>query len=195
MKLAVIVASTRNGRVGKRVSDWVVENIPENSGFEVELVDLADLNLPFFDESTLPAMATGIHKNTEVARWSEIIRSADAYLFVAPEYNHGLPAPLKNAIDWLYVEWGNKPASIVSYSGGIGGGIRAAEALRLVLAHLAVANVQMLVNIPKVEDSLFGQDASTQQSAKSALAGQIVQLKNWAKALKQLRSEISSTKK
>lgn len=195
MKLAVIVASTRNGRVGRRVGDWVLNNIPENSGFEVGLVDLADLNLPFFDESTLPAMATGEFKNADVAKWSETVKNADAYVFVTPEYNHGLPAPLKNAIDWLYVEWGNKPASIVSYSGGIGGGIRAAEALRLVLAHLAVANVQMLVNIPKVEDSLFGQDTSTQQSATSALAGQIVQLKNWAKALKQLRLEISSTKK
>lgn len=194
MKLAIIIGSTRNGRVGKRVASWVYENIQPNSGFEIEILDIASFNLPFFDEPTLPSEAGGKYNSAVVTKWSQKITQTDAFIFVTPEYNHGLPSPLKNAIDWLYPEWGNKVAGIVSYSSGIGGGIRSAEQLRQVLAHLAVANVQLLVTIPRVQDSLFGDNSAIQQALKSSLTGQIAQLKNWAKALKSVRDELTAQK-
>lgn len=127
--IKIIIGSTRPGRFGVQPAQWIMEqtkNIPEAT---FELVDLGQLNLPLLDESVPPAMANGNYQNEHTEQWSTIVSGADGFVFVTPEYNHGVPAALKNAIDFLSSEWYYKPVSFVSY-GVHGGGIRAVEHLR-----------------------------------------------------------------
>lgn len=123
LKLQVIIASTRPGRVGKPVGDWFVAQAKQDERFDVQVADLAEINLPFLDEPKHPAMQQYEHQHTR--DWSARIAASDAFVFVEPEYNYGLCAPLKNALDFLFNEWAHKPAAIVSY-GGVSAGLRAA---------------------------------------------------------------------
>ena len=150
--LQVIIASTRPGRVGLPVGTWVAERARQHGGFAVEIADLAEIALPLFDEPEHPRLGRYTHEHSR--RWSERIARSDAFVFVFPEYNHGYPATLKNAIDFLAKEWAFKPVSLVSY-GGASGGIRAAAGLLPVLTvlkllpiagSLSIANVSSLVS-------------------------------------------------
>lgn len=189
MKLSIILGSTRDGRNGKRVADWVYNQIKGDGNWQVQLLDIKDFALPIFSDEVLPSMMAGNYSNQAVIDWSRKIAESDAFIFVSPEYNHGMPSSLKNAIDWLYPEWGNKPAGIVAYSTGIGGGIRSAEQLRLVLIHLAVANVQSVVTIPYVKDAFDEGGEVIEEKFRSMLHGQSLQLYNWSRVLKMLRDE------
>ena len=131
-RVYVIVGSTRVGRIGRHVAEWVRQQIPEPLGLGTELVDLADWDLPLSDEPH-PA-ATGIYTREHTRDWSRKVAAADGFVFVTPQYNWGYPAPLKNALDHLYNEWSGKPALIVSY--GFHGGGKAAAQLRQVLEGL-----------------------------------------------------------
>ena len=111
-KLSIVVGSTRPGRIGLAVATWFVERARAHGGFEIELVDLAALNLPMLDEPKHPSLREYTHAHTRA--WSATVASADAFVFVTPEYNHGAPAPLINAIDYLVHEWSYKPAAFVS---------------------------------------------------------------------------------
>jgi NAD(P)H-dependent FMN reductase len=147
-KLEIIVASTRPGRVGLPIGQWVEAEARAHGGFaEVELVDLAAVNLPFMDEPNHPRLAQYTHQHTR--DWSAKVSEADAFVFVTPEYNYGYTAPLKNAIDYLHHEWHYKPAGIVSY-GGVAAGTRAAQMLKQVLTTLKVTPVVEAVSIPFV---------------------------------------------
>lgn len=146
--LQVIVASTRPGRVGRAVGDWFTAEVGEHGHFDVELVDLAEVDLPFMDEPNHPRMQDYQHDHTK--RWSETIDRADAYAFVTPEYNHGFNAQLKNAIDFLWNEWNDKPVALVGY-GGVAGGARAMEMLIPVLAAVRLVPVGQ-VPIPFVHN-------------------------------------------
>jgi NAD(P)H-dependent FMN reductase len=145
--LQVILASTRPGRIGKPVADWFVLRAEKLGLFDVELVDLAEVNLPFFDEPKHPRLGDYQHEHTQA--WSRTIQRGDAFVFVTPEYNHGFNAVLKNAIDYLNAEWAFKPAGIVSY-GGVAAGTRAAQMLKPVLSVLKVHVLVEAVNIPFV---------------------------------------------
>src|SRR3954466_1851448 len=112
-KLQVIIASTRPGRVGLPVGRWFHDRAVKHGGFDVELVDLAEVNLPFMDEPHHPRLGRYEHQHTK--DWSARIASGDAFVFVLPEYNYGITAPLKNAIDYLNREWAHKPVGLVSY--------------------------------------------------------------------------------
>ncbi|KAA0095966.1 NADPH-dependent oxidoreductase [Mycolicibacterium sp. P1-18] len=131
--LQVVVASTRPGRVGRPVADWFAARATGHGGFDVEIVDLAEVNLPFFDEPRHPRLGDYEHDHTKA--WSATVSRGDAYVFVTPEYNYGFNAVLKNALDFLSREWAFKPALIVSY-GGVSAGTRAAQMLKQVLAAL-----------------------------------------------------------
>lgn len=146
-RLQIIVASTRPGRLGKPVADWLLGTARAHAGFEVELVDLAEVGLPFMDEPYHPRLARYQHAHT--VAWSELVARGDAYVFVTPEYNHSYNAALKNALDYLHREWTHKPAAIVSY-GGVSAGTRAALALRQVLTALGMLAVGPAVNVPFV---------------------------------------------
>jgi NAD(P)H-dependent FMN reductase len=145
--LQVIVGSSRPGRVGFPIATWFADIARQHGAFEVELVDLAEVNLPMLDESRHPRFAQYEHQHT--TQWSATIARGDAYVFVTPEYNRGFSGVLKNAIDYLMVEWAYKPAGIVSY-GGVSGGTRAANMLIQVLSGLRLIILQEAVNIPFV---------------------------------------------
>jgi NAD(P)H-dependent FMN reductase len=144
-KLHVILASTRPGRAGEPIADWFVERANEHGAFEVELVDLAEVALPFLDEPNHPRLRRYEHDHTKA--WSARIDAADAFAFVTPEYNYGYPATLKNAIDFLHFEWQHKPVGFVSY-GGIAAGTRAVQQLKQVVTTLKMLPLFEAVSIP-----------------------------------------------
>lgn len=138
MKIAIILGSTRPGRFGAQVADWVMDQVAGRDDAEYELVDLADYDLDLLNEPTVPGAAKRQYDNPKTRRWSETIDGFDGFVFVTPEYNHGVPAALKNAFDVLYPEWGHKGIALVSY--GADCGVRAVEHWRTI-----VANAQMHV--------------------------------------------------
>lgn len=149
--LQIVVGSTRPGRVGAAVAAWFAEEARCHGGFAVELVDLAEVALPMYDEPNHPM--TGQYLNDHTKAWSETVRRASAYVFVTPEYNNGYPASLKNAIDYLNAEWRHKPVGFVSY-GGVSAGTRAVAQLKQVVTTLRMVPVQDAVNIPFVQQFL-----------------------------------------
>src|SRR5690349_6362247 len=120
--LQVIVASTRPGCVGLPVAAWFAAATVEHGAFDVELVDLAEHDLPLMDEPNHPRLKK--YTKAHTLRWSETVDRADAFVIVLPEFNHCFNAAIKNAIDFLHQEWADKPVAFVSY-GGISGGLRA----------------------------------------------------------------------
>jgi NAD(P)H-dependent FMN reductase len=144
-KLHVILASTRPGRAGEPIADWFVERAVAHGAFDVELVDLAEVALPFMDEPNHPRLRRYTHEHTKA--WSARVDRADAFVFVTPEYNYGLTAPLKNAIDYLHYEWQHKPVGFVSY-GGVAAGTRAVQMLKQVVTALKMVPLFEAVSIP-----------------------------------------------
>jgi NAD(P)H-dependent FMN reductase len=150
-KLLVIIASTRPGRIGVPVANWFMEQAAVHDGFERELVDLYELDLPLLDEPNHPRLRQYTKEHTRA--WSQTVDSADAVVFVTAEYNHSYTAALKNAIDYLHHEWRHKPLGFVSY-GGVAAGTRAMQALKPVAIALALVPVVAAVNIPFVQQFL-----------------------------------------
>jgi NAD(P)H-dependent FMN reductase len=143
--LTIIVGSTRPGRAGLPISQWFTARAKDHGGFDVNVVDLAELDLPMLDEPNHPRLGKYTKRHTK--EWSAIVDSADAIVFVTPEYNYGYPASIKNAIDYLHKEWNYKPVGFVSY-GGIAAGTRAVQQLKQVLTTLRMFPVFESVNIP-----------------------------------------------
>src|SRR5690349_15766531 len=139
LKVGIIIGSTRPNRVGEGVARWVYEQVRFRGDALYELIDLRDFNLPLLDEP-VPAGMSSDYRNEHTRKWSMKIASLDAFIFVTPEYNHGVPAALKNAIDYLYKEWNNKVAGFVAY-GGVGG-TRVVEAWRVIMGELQVATIR-----------------------------------------------------
>lgn len=127
IQLKIILGSTRDGRKGPSVANWIFELAKRQNVFETELIDLKKINLPFMDEPEHPSLQRYVHQHTK--DWSTRIDGADVFIFVTPEYNNGMPAPLKNAIDFLVKEWAYKPVAMVGY-GGVSGGIRSIQQLK-----------------------------------------------------------------
>ncbi|HEV7211015.1 MAG TPA: NAD(P)H-dependent oxidoreductase [Blastococcus sp.] len=154
--LQVVVGSTRPGRRGIAVATWVAGFARQHGGFDVEVLDVAEFALPVFDEPNHPRLQQYTHEHTKA--WSAAVSRADAFLFVTPEYNHSFPGSLKNALDYLSVEWADKAAGIVSY-GGVSAGLRAATALKPVLAALRMVPVVEAVSVPFFAQFLTDDDA------------------------------------
>jgi NAD(P)H-dependent FMN reductase len=144
--ILVVLGSTRQGRQGDKVARWLMNRLQARSDASFELADLRELALPFFDAPMGPSYGPVAPQAQE---WARRVDSSDGFIFVTPEYNHGYPAALKNAIDHLYHEWGHKPAAIVNY-GGFGGGYRAAEQLRQALVELKAVPIREQVGIPAI---------------------------------------------
>ncbi len=183
-KIAIILGSTRVGRNGEAVAKWVLEHAQQRTDAEFELVDLRDYPLPLFDEPTSPAY--GASDKEEVQRWTAKVAEFDGYVFVTPEYNHSLPAVLKNAIDYVYAEWNNKAASIVSY--GTAGGARAAEHLRLVAAEAQMATVRQQVTLSIMIDFVNMSQFSPAEYHLPTLDTQLDQLVAWSGAFAAMRA-------
>jgi len=184
LRLAVIVGSTRPGRQARTVAEWVVGAAAERDGLTVELVDLAHHSLPLLDEE-MPAIR-GSYLQPHTRSWAEEVGSHDAFVFVAPEYNHGPSAALKNAIDFLFAEWADKAAGFVSY-GIDAGGARAVEQLRQNLAELSVATVRTSVHLSLLDDFEGGRLTPHEIPTKK-LEMLLDQVSAWGGALRALRA-------
>jgi NAD(P)H-dependent FMN reductase len=186
-RLMIVIASTRPGRVGLPVGQWFDGRAREHGGFEVELVDLLELGLPFMDEPNHPRLRQYTKKHTR--DWSARVDAADAFAFVTPEYNYGLPAALKNAIDYLHFEWAYKPAGFVSY-GGISAGTRSVQMLKQVVTTLKVYALPEAVSIPFVaqflDDEGVLQANETMEKASTMVLDELLKV---AGALAVLRRE------
>ena len=144
MLIQVILGSTRDGRFGERAARWVMERLAERDDMTVELVDLRDYPLSFFDQQS-PMHSRREYASPEIERFGSTIDRADGYVIVAPEYNHGYSAVLKNAMDHLFVEWNRKPVTFVAW--GNVGGARAVEQMRLVAVEFEMAPLRNAVHI------------------------------------------------
>lgn len=191
-KIKVITGSIREGRFADKASAWIAEELKKQPNVSVEILDLKDYDMPFFNEASTPSSKTEPYQNESVARFTQKIAEGDAYIIVTPEYNHSTSGVLKNALDWVYQEWNNKPIAFVSY--GSVGGARAVEHLRLIAIELQMAPIRTAVHIPGEQyfPVLFGKAeakdlfASMQASADTM----IPQLLWWTKALKDARVNI-----
>jgi NAD(P)H-dependent FMN reductase len=143
-RIQVIVGSTREGRFSERAAAWVMDRIGGREDLEVELVDLRDYPMPFFDQPRAPAHGLRDYP-PEVIPWAEKVERADGYLVVTSEYNHGYPAVLKNALDQIFPELGREPIAFVGY--GNAGGARAIEQLRQVSIEFEMAPLRHAVHI------------------------------------------------
>jgi NAD(P)H-dependent FMN reductase len=150
-KLLIVIASTRPGRVGLPVANWFGGRATEHAGFEIEVVDLAELALPLLDEPKHPRLRQYTKDHTRA--WSATVDAVDAFVFVTAEYNYGYPAALKNAIDYLHHEWQYKPVGFVSY-GGVAAGTRSVQQLKQVVTALRLMPTAASVNIPFVTQFL-----------------------------------------
>ncbi len=183
--LQIIVASTRPTRVGPSIAAWIYKRATEHGGFDVELIDLAEVNLPMMDEPQHPRRGQYVHQHTR--DWSATIKRADAFVFVIPEYNHGFTAPIKNAIDYLNAEWQYKPLGFVSY-GGVAGGTRALQMLKPVVTGLKMVPVLEAVNIPFVHQFLDDQGVfEPSEIMEPAATAMLDELVSWTAALASLR--------
>ena len=186
LNIKVIAGSTREGRFSDKAAVWIAEEISKQEGVAVEVLDLRDYDMPFFNEPMSPSFKQEPYKNEAVARFTKKIEGGDAFVIVTPEYNHGTSGVLKNALDWVYQEWNNKPVAFVSY--GSVGGARAVEQLRLNVIELQMAPIRNAVHIPGEQyfQVLFGKTDAKElfASVSKQAEGMIAQLLWWARALK-----------
>lgn len=155
MKLLVIIGSTRINRNAERVKSWLSQQLVSDESTTYEIVDLRDMRLPFYDEiKSVGGLDYEEFNHPEAAAWGRLVESADGFIFVTPEYNHGPPATIKNAIDYAWRGWNYKPMSIVSYSTGQIAGARAAEQLRLMALGVKLLPLPAAVHIAHITDAI-----------------------------------------
>ncbi|MFC7545320.1 NADPH-dependent FMN reductase [Plantactinospora sp. GCM10030261] len=200
IRIGLIVGSTRPGRRGAAVARWaerVAAQHPEvrTGAAEIELIDLADLALPMLDEP-VPAMFAD-YRMPHTHRWSGVVNAYDGFVVVTAEYNHSVPAALKNAIDFLYAEWNDKVVGLLSY--GVQGGSRAADHLRLILAEVRAVVVPTQVTMPIFSDFDFSGSDPNDPTApgtirpadgrEESLTTMVTEILTWTRALRLARAD------
>jgi NAD(P)H-dependent FMN reductase len=183
LKIAIILGSTRPGRNGKAVADWVLEKAQARTAARYELVDLVDYPLPHMDEPIPPSVGQYVGEHTKA--WAQKIGSYDGFIFVTPEYNHSTSSVLKNAIDYLYAEWNNKAAAFVSY--GSLGGARAIEHLRAICSELQIAHVRQQLSFSLFTDFENFSNFAPGPQHDGAAVTLFDQLEAWTQAMKAVR--------
>jgi len=184
LKIKVIVGSTRANRFSEKPAQWIFGLATARPDLDVELLDLRDYPLPFFEEALPPGLAKDEYANPAVVKWRDKIREADGFIICTPEYNHGYPAVLKNALDYVYLAWSRKAVAFVSWGGA--GGTRGVEQLRQVAVELDMAPLRTAVHIPNpwfITD-IAAIDTDANQHAAKALLDQLTW---WTAALKSAR--------
>jgi NAD(P)H-dependent FMN reductase len=189
-RIQIILGTDRDGRFSEKVGAWLMDRLEKRSDLHVELVDLRDYPLPFYDQPVPPAYGQRNYA-PEVARWARKIEDADGYVLVTAEYNHGYPAVLKNALDHAFPEFNRKPAAFVGY--GNVGGARAIEQLRLVSVELEMAPLRHAVHIlPDVMRGVIGAPHPNNPELFASLDERLDRLAAdlawWASALNRARS-------
>ena len=180
----IVIGSVRPVRVGPAVAEWVRAEAQRAGGWDIDYVDLAELALPFMDEPNHPVLRKYTKQHT--LDWSARVDSADAFVFVSPEYNHGFSPALKNALDFLSQEWWRKPYGVVSY-GGISAGTRGITALEPVLVQLGMLRASAEVELPFVATQIVDGVFTPTGKQAAILDKQLVELADLAESLKPLR--------
>lgn len=191
VNIKVIAGSTRPGRFNPQVAGWVMEKANKHKDVaKFELLDLADINLPLLDEANTPM--SNQKENEHTIKWAEMIEDADGFIVVAPEYNHSIPAALKNAFDYLFHEWHYKPVTYVSY-GSAAGGARSVEHLRGVAGELKMYDLREQLLLPNYWNDMNerGEYQFTDEH-KSQLNIQLESIVYWAEVMKPARENLKS---
>lgn len=189
LKIGIILGSTRPGRLGAQVADWVLAQAGQRTDATYELVDLEDFGLPLLDEVIPPSQAQ--YQNDHTKAWAAKVAEFDGYVFVTPEYNHSTSGALKNALDFVYGEWNNKAAGFVSY--GAAGGVRAVEHLRTIVGELQIADVRQQVAISLLTDFEQWTTLKPVPQYEAPLSVLFDQLVAWSGALKGVREAAAVT--
>lgn len=188
IKIKIITGSVRPGRFNIQPATWIYDLAKNKTGIEVELIDLARINLPFLDEPIPPSQNQYSQEHTK--EWSKIIGETDGFIFVTPEYNHSYSPVLKNAIDYLFYEWHYKPVSFISY-GSLAGGSRAVEHLRGVAAEIKMYDLREQILLPNYWDNLNEQGKYQFTESQEHAANSILdELTYWARKMKEARIEL-----
>jgi NAD(P)H-dependent FMN reductase len=190
--LVIIIASVRDGRVGKAVGEWFEQVVNDHGWFDVTVADLKEIDLPLMTEPNHPRMKQYTQRKTW--EWSALVDAADAFVFVMPEYNYSATAPLINAIDYLVQEWAYKPVGLVSY-GGVSGGMRAAQSIKPLITSMNMMPLKEGVTIQSVATQI-NQDTGTFEpntdSITSSAGAMLNALVQWEKAMHQLRVPVGA---
>jgi NAD(P)H-dependent FMN reductase len=190
--LKIILASTRPGSIGPALGTWIAQTARRTDTFDrVEVLDLAQINLPFLDEPHHPRL--GRYTKPHTFAWSDAISTADALVIVTPEYNSGFPAPLKNAIDFLHAEWKNKALGVVSYGGGAGGGAGATRMLRPITDALGMVTTPTSVAIARASAQVVDGEFVGSVADDTALADMLAEIGEIEAALATSRSALAMT--
>jgi NAD(P)H-dependent FMN reductase len=187
-KIAVIVGSTRAARFADKPTEWIANIAKARGDFDVEVVDLRDYPMPFFDEAASSLWAPS--KNEVALRWQKKVAEFDGFIVIAAEYNRGPTGVLKNALDYAYTEWNRKPITFVGY-GGVGGA-RAIEQLRLHAVELQMTPIRYAVHIvwgDFIQILQQGKKIEEFEHLNQAATAALDDLSWWAKVLKQAREE------
>ncbi|MFE6890120.1 NADPH-dependent FMN reductase [Streptomyces sp. NPDC057694] len=147
--IGIVLGSTRPGRVGPQIGEWIEKAGRARTDLDVEVVDVAAYGLPLFDEPRSPRLGQYEHEHTRA--WAARIDSLDGFVFVTPEYNRSIPAALKNAIDFVYNEWNNKAAGFVGYGSNVGGA-RAVDHLRHIAGAVQLSAVHTQLHLSLQSD-------------------------------------------
>jgi NAD(P)H-dependent FMN reductase len=190
MKVGIIIGSTRPGRVGPQVASWIHELASQRADAAFEIIDVADLKLPFLDEPIPPSL--GQYSKEHTKSWARKVAALDAFIFVTPEYNHSTSPALKTAIDFIYAEWNNKAAGFVSYGSGLG--LRAVEHLRGMMAELQIADVRSQVALSLFDDFENFTTFKPRDIHLPAAQAMLDQLIGWGLALKRYRQEAEAAR-
>jgi NAD(P)H-dependent FMN reductase len=186
-KIAIIISTTRAARFGEKAAQWIHGIAAARTDMSVELIDLRDYPMPFFDEVASNMWAPS--KNEVAQRWQKKVAEFDGYIFVTAEYNRGVPAVLKNALDYAYPEWNRKPAAYVGY--GSVGAARSIEHLRLICVELQMAPTRTGVHIQGGDFMAVwqqGKDIKELSYLEKNSKDMLDELHWWASALKAARA-------
>lgn len=189
LNIKVILGSTRDGRFSEKPGAWILDALTASGGISAEMLDLRDYPMPFFDQAETPSYKSKPYDDPTVVAWTAKIKEADGFVVIAPEYNHGYPAVLKNALDFVYQEWNNKPIAFISYGSAMGA--RSVEQLRQVAVELQMAPIRNAIHMPYDVVMAIGKGTAPETVFKpyeERAAGLIKQLSWWAAALKTARN-------
>lgn len=191
IRIKIITGSVRPGRFNIQPATWIYKLAKKRTDIKAELLDLQEVNLPFLDEPAPPSLRQYSKEHTK--KWSKKISEADGFIFVTPEYNHGISPVLKNAIDYLFYEWHYKPVSFVSY-GSLAAGSRAVEHWRSIAAEIKMYDLREQVMLPNYWENLdengkYQFNEKQEKSANEMLDSLIF----WAKKMKEARKELQNS--
>lgn len=183
--LGIIIVSTRPDRAGGPIAQWFESVARQHSAFDLKILDLCEIDLPMVNEPEHPRLGRYQHDYTK--RWSAMVKSCDAFVAITPEYNFGAPPSIVNAFDYVYAEWNYKPFGFVSY-GGVSGGTRAVQMIKLIVTGLKMMPMVETVAIPfvakLVHEGRFDEPEGLDAAARTMLAEMV----RWEEALRPLRA-------